>query len=159
MLGLLLSNEVGVGSTIVAALRLAGLEVGTHEVGLITTATDTKASNSNAVQRVEVVADRAGLLDLLLNGSTAAHAETKVVARLLVQVDVGGELRNLDLGVHHALVKGHDVTAKSVVVILHLGEVLLVGVNQLDLVLKLADVGLLALAESTLFHMSILCTR
>lgn len=159
MLGLLLSNEVRVSSTIVATLRLVGLEVIAHEVRLVTTATDTKASNSNAVQRVEVAADRVRLLGLLLNRTTATHGEAKVVTRLLVQVHVSGDGRNFDMSFHHALMKGHNVVAEMVVVLVQLVEVLLVAVNKLDLVLQLADVGLLALAESTLFYMSILCRR
>ena len=125
-------------------------------VGVLTHA---ECCSSDAVQRVHVIRDRTGVLALGTRGGhrarragvlNAGRGKGHLSGPGLAQVDVGGELGDFTLRFEKTRLQVDDVFAQLVVLADQGLDLLLEGVDVLDLFLELADVSFLALAECAL---------
>ena len=143
--------------TVVGANALILLEVVVQEAGIIVVLAHTQSRGGDAVQGVHVIRDRARVLGSRGRdraGGTGVlnpgRGEGHLSGSGLAQIDVGRQLGNFALGFEETRLQIDDVLAKLVVLANKGLDLVLEGVNVLDLFLELADVGLLALAEGTL---------
>jgi hypothetical protein len=164
VVSLLLGKSVGAITLIVVDTNtLVVLEVTSHESALVRVLAHTEASDSNAVQGVHVIVCRTGVLRVLglLRGRSSrdrargagigdggtSHGE---IMTGLAQINVWGKIGDINGGFHEAALHCDDVVTERVVLVEQSLELLTETFDTLILSFQLADVGLLALAKSTL---------
>lgn len=157
---ILLTGVRAIALVLVATTALVGLEVVTHEVGLVRLLAHAEASDGDAVERVHVFIASSGVLALLRSGSSGCRArgsagrETSGSKRdfmsWVVEIDVRWHLRAVALCLHEAPLQTDHVFAQRVVLADKLLELLADRLDVLDFFFKLANICFLALTESAL---------
>jgi hypothetical protein len=156
----LLRQSVGeITLVLIDTNTLVVLEVTSHESVLVRVLAHAETSNSDAVQ-VQLIAARARMLGLLLRNLCIRHlaGRTRVghggshgqVVSGLAEIDVTRGIGDINGGVYETVLQGDHVVTQAVVFIENSLHLLTESVDVLVLSFQLANIGFLALAESTL---------
>lgn len=130
-----------------------------EEGGVIWVLTHTKCRSGDAVKGIHVIGDRTGVLSLGTRGGHRARGagvldsgrgKRHLGGAGLAQIDVGRQLGDFTLGLEETRLQVDDIFAQLVVLADQGLNLVLEGVDILHLLLKLANVGFLALAECAL---------